>query len=109
MLKQPLPIGQPLSAIAFILISHWCLSTLDASGKWVMGAGVPVLILVWVRYTVHLLVTLGLVVPSRGWKIVRSRNVMAQLMRAGVMLLATAMFFTTLQYLPMAQATAINF
>ncbi len=74
-----------------------------------MAAGVPVLILVWVRYTVHLLLTLSLVVPSRGWGIVRSQNVTAQLMRAGIMLLATAMFFSTLQYLPMAQATAINF
>lgn len=107
--KQSLPIGQPLSAIGFILVSHWCLSTLDASGKWVMSAGVPVLILVWVRYSVHFLITLGLVVPSRGWKVVRSQNPAAQLVRAGVMLLATAMFFMTLRYLPMAQATAINF
>src|SRR5690606_17566223 len=71
--------------------------------------GVSVLILVWVRYTVHLFITLGLVVPTRGWKIMRSHNMTAQLVRAGVMLLATAMFFSTLRYLPMAQATAINF
>lgn len=109
MSKQSLPIGQPLAAIGFVLISQWCLSTLDASGKWVMAAGLPLLILCWVRYTVHMLLSMALVVPTRGWGILASKNLTAQLRRGGIMLVATAMFFTTLSRLPMAQATAINF
>lgn len=100
---------RPLAGIVFLVLSTWALSGLDASGKWVMGAGVSLLMLCWVRYVVHLLLVVGLVVPSRGLGIVRSVRPGAQLLRGSVMLLATLSFFNTLRYLPQAEATAINF
>src|SRR5690606_5948533 len=45
----------------------------------------------------------------RGTAVLRSVRPGAQLMRGGVMLLATLCFFKTLSYLPQAEATAINF
>src|SRR5690606_17701857 len=45
----------------------------------------------------------------RGTAVLRSVRPRAQLMRGGVMLLATLFFFKTLSYLPQAEATAINF
>src|SRR5690606_18893806 len=63
---------RPIAGIVVLVLSSWALSTLDASGKWVMGAGVPLLVLCWVRYVVHLLLVLGLVLPVRGTKVLRS-------------------------------------
>src|SRR3546814_10603683 len=74
-----------------------------------MGAGVPLLVLCWVRYVVHLLLVLGFVLPTRGVKVLRSVRPSAQIARGSIMLLATLSFFTTLHYLPQAEATAINF
>ncbi|MGB3288427.1 MAG: DMT family transporter [Burkholderiaceae bacterium] len=101
--------ARPIAGIIVLVLSSWALSTLDASGKWVMGAGVPLLVLCWVRYVVHLLLVLGLVLPVRGKQVLRSVRPSAQLARGSVMLLATLSFFTTLHYLPQAEATAINF
>src|SRR3546814_4098750 len=47
--------ARPIAGIIVLVLSSWALSGLDASGKWVMGAGVPLLVLCWVRYVVHLL------------------------------------------------------
>ena len=100
---------RPIAGIITLICSTWALSGLDASGKWVMGAGVSLWVLCWVRYGVHLLLVLSLVLPTRGTKVLRSVRPKAQLMRGGVMLLATLFFFKTLSYLPQAEATAINF
>ncbi|ARP90498.1 EamA family transporter [Bordetella genomosp. 9] len=103
------PAAQPLAGIALLLLSMWTLSSLDASGKWVMAAGVPMLLLSWVRYAAHLALALALIVPVKGWGILKSRRPREQMLRGGAMLGATLMFFTALRYLPQAEATAINF
>ena len=74
-----------------------------------MAAGVSLWVLCWVRYAVHLLLVLALVLPRRGPQVLRSSRPRAQLLRGAVMLLATVFFFQTLSYLPQAEATAINF
>jgi drug/metabolite transporter (DMT)-like permease len=100
---------RPIAGIIVLVLSSWALSGLDASGKWVMAAGVPLLMLCWVRYVVHLVLVLALVVPVKGKKVLRSARKPDQILRGSVMLLATLSFFTTLHYLPQAEATAINF
>ncbi len=99
----------PLAGIGMLVLSSWALSGLDASGKWVMGLGVPLFVMCWVRYVVHLLLVLGLVLPSRGLRVFRSIRPQAQVARGSAMLAATLSFFTALHYLPQAEATAINF
>ncbi len=48
--------------------------------------------------------------PVKGWRILASRKPpREQMLRGGAMLGATLLFFTTLRYLPQAEATAINF
>ncbi len=99
----------PLAGILVLVLSTWALSALDATGKWVMAAGVSLWMLTWTRYAIHLLLVAALVLPSRGKRVLRSRCPGAQLARGGVMLFATLSFFTTLHFLPQAEATAINF
>lgn len=98
-----------MQGIIALVVSTWALSGLDAGGKWVMGAGVSLWMLCWVRYVVHLALVLGMVLPSRGWSVVRTARPRAQALRGALMLLATFSFFTTLHHLPQAEATAINF
>lgn len=100
---------RPIAGILILVLSTWALSALDASGKWVMGAGLSLFFMVWVRYVLHLLLVVTLIVPVKGWGIFRSRVPHMQVARGVVMLLATYLFFTTLSYLPQAEATAINF
>jgi drug/metabolite transporter (DMT)-like permease len=99
----------PMVGVLLLVLSMWTLSCLDASGKWVMNEGVPLLVLSWFRYAVHLLLVLALVLPARGLRVLRSNKPREQIIRGGSMFLATLMFFTTLSYIPQAEATAINF
>jgi drug/metabolite transporter (DMT)-like permease len=101
--------GQPLAGIALLIASLWTLSCLDAGGKWVMAAGVPLLALAWVRYVVHLVIVLACLLPAHGTALLRSVSPRRQLLRGGFMLGATLALFSTLRYLPQAEATAINF
>jgi len=104
-----LPASRPIVGITLLILSTLALACLDASGKWVVGVGVPVLMLSWLRYVVHLLLALALIVPLKGRQILISRNSRAQIKRGLCMLAGTITFFTTLGYLPQAEATAINF
>ncbi len=101
--------ASPIAGIIALVLSTWALSGLDSSGKWVMGVGVPLLFLCWVRYVVHLALVLALVLPSRGLRALRSLRTRDQILRGAIMLAATLSFFTTLRHLPQAEATAINF
>jgi len=104
-----LPASRPILGISLLLLSTVVLACLDASGKWVVGIGVPVLMLSWVRYVAHLLLALALVMPIKGRRILVSASPWAQAKRGLCMLAGTLAFFTTLGYLPQAEATAINF
>ncbi len=107
--RAAVPITRPMTGISLLVLSLFTLSCLDGSGKWLMAAGVPLLILSWVRYAMHLVLVLALLVPRRGWRVVRSVSPRDQMMRGGAMLCATLMFFNTLHYIPQAEATAIGF
>ncbi len=100
---------QMLGGIAILYLSMWCLTTLDASGKWVMAQGAPLALLGWMRYVVHVALVAMLVIPLRGLAILKPQQPLDQIARGLVMLGATLMFFTTLSYLPQAEATAIVF
>jgi drug/metabolite transporter (DMT)-like permease len=64
---------------------------------------------VWARYLVHTLLMAGIFLPQSGLRVLRSKRPLLQLLRA-LCLLGTSLFFTTgLQYIPLAEATAVNF
>ncbi len=105
---QP-PQTSPLAGIVLILASVFALATLDASGKWVMAAGIPLLVFCWFRYLVHLLLMICVAAPARGPSVFRTQHTKLQILRAFAMLCATLLFFTTLKYLHQAEATAIIF
>lgn len=87
----------------------WTISTLDATAKWLVLAGVPVLIVTLARYLMHVVVMTAVVLPSKGSALFKTRSLSRQLIRGVLMVLSTVLFFSVLRRLPLAEATAINF
>lgn len=100
---------QSVVGVASFVAAMWVLSGLDATGKWLMAAGVSLVFLCWVRYCVHLVLVIAWVLPRRGMNVLHSRCWHWQLLRGMAMLCATLSFFTAMRYLPQSEATAINF
>ncbi len=107
--RHTMPMTRPLIGIGLIYLSAWFLSTLDATGKWIMALGVSLIFMTWVRYLVHFLIVSALFLPSHGIRIFQSKQPMLQMLRGLVMFVSTLSFFTALSYLPQAEATAIVF
>lgn len=100
---------RPIAGVSLLVFSTWALSCLDGSGKWSMEAGAPLLLLCWMRYVVHLGLAVALILPARGARGLRSLRVRDQILRGIFMLASTLASFTTLHFLPQAEATAIYF
>lgn len=100
---------RPLVGIVLLILSTWALSSLDASGKWIMAAGLPLLVMCWARYLIHWILVAAVVIPLRGVGVFRAQRPRDQILRGLIMLFATLSFFSALRYLPQAEATAINF
>lgn len=97
------------SGILFHIAGLWLLSTLDATGKWLVMGGVPVLMVAWFRYTGHVALMMAIVVPRRGRSIWRTHSLRGQLLRGALMIATTVLFFSVLGRLPLAEGTAVNF
>jgi drug/metabolite transporter (DMT)-like permease len=99
---------QPLRGIVLLMLSLMLFATLDATGKH-LSATLPVPLLVWARYGVHLLLMLLFVAPTMRARLVKTRRLRLQLLRAAL-LLATSLFaLSALRHLPLAEGTAITF
>lgn len=104
-----LAMPRPFVGVALLVCSMWVLSGLDATGKFLVSIQVSVILTTWTRYAVHLLICLALFLSARGTGILKSRNPKAQVVRGVTVTCATMLFFSTLGYLPLAEATSINF
>ena len=97
------------SGVLFHIAGLWTLSTLDASAKWLVLAGMPVLMVTLVRYVMHVALMTVFVLPAQGKSLLRTRSLSRQLVRGLLMVLSTLLFFSVLKRLPLAEATALNF
>ncbi len=87
----------------------WILSSLDASGKLLVVAGVPVLMVAWFRYVCHVVLMGVLVLPRRGMGLFRTQSLSRQIQRSVLMIATTLLFFHVLGMVPLAEGTAMNF
>lgn len=100
--------NQPLRGILLIVAATFLFSSHDAMSKYLSGF-YPIVVVVWARYLVHTLLMAGIFVPQSGLRVLRTRKPGLQALRA-LCLLGTSLFFTTgLHYIPLAEATAVNF
>lgn len=106
---SPLPgANQPLRGIVLILAATFLFASHDALSKYLSGF-YPVVMVVWARYVVHTLLMAGIFLPRAGLSVLRSKRPGLQGVRA-LCLLGTSLLFTTgIRYIPLAEATAVNF
>ncbi len=98
----------PPSAIAMITGAVLCFATLDAVVK-VLTQRHPVTMLVWARYAVQALALAIWLLPQMGTAVLRTSRHRLHLARALLLPLSSLFFFTSLRYLPLAEATAMNY
>jgi drug/metabolite transporter (DMT)-like permease len=98
----------PLSAILLIIGSVFCFTVLDAIVKF-LTQSYPVPLLVWARYGVQALAMVLWLAPSMRMGLLRTRQPRLQIVRAAILPFSSLCFFTALKYLPLAEATAINY
>lgn len=101
-------VNQPFKGILLIVVATFLFSSHDALSKYLSGF-YPIVMVVWARYVVHTLLMAGIFLPQSGLRVLRTKKPLWQLARA-LCLLGTSLFFTTaLLYIPLAEATAVNF
>ena len=98
----------PLSAILLITASVLCFTILDAVVKSLTQRH-PVPLLVWARYGVQALAMALWLLPQMGTALLRTRRLRLHLVRGAILPFSSLCFFTALKYLPLAEATAINY
>ncbi|WP_084596206.1 DMT family transporter [Pseudomonas massiliensis] len=100
--------SQPLKGMLLMVIATLLFASHDVLSKYLSGI-YPVMLVIWVRYFVHTLLMMGIFLPRSGLRILRTRRPLLQILRA-LCLLGTSLLFTSgLQYIPLAEATAVNF
>ena len=98
----------PPSAIGLIVGAVLCFTILDATVKH-LADRYPIPLLVWARYTVQTLVVLLWLLPKMGAGVFRTPRPRLMLVRGAILPLSSLCFFSALKYLPLAEATAINY
>ncbi len=93
--------------IAYIVLTAGCFATSDATVKH-LGAAVPVLVLLWSRYVFQTTAMALVQATRRGWRdMLRSGHPWLQSLRATLLLANATCSFVGLQYLPLAEFTAL--
>lgn len=102
------PVSQPFKGILLVVVATFLFSSHDAMSKYLSGF-YPIVWVVWARYLVHTLLMLGIFLPQAGLRGLRTRRPGLQAARALCLLGCSLLFTKALQYLPLAEATAVNF
>lgn len=98
----------PLRGIALFVLSGVTFAFLDATAKF-LARDYHVLEVVWGRYVFHMAV-LAILMPGAVWRRpFASARPLLQVFRSALLLMATLLFFFSLQYLQLAEATSIGF
>ncbi|MAG66697.1 MAG: EamA family transporter [Pseudomonas sp.] len=106
-----MPSGQaphPARGILLVVLATLLFASHDALAKYLSGF-YPVILVVWVRYVVHSLLMAGIFLPRAGLRMLRTRRPGLQLLRAICLLGTSLLFVSSLQFIPLAAATAVNF
>ncbi len=106
MTREPAHI--PQAAILLIVAAVACFSVSDTISK-TLSTRYPVSLLVWARWSAQVVAMLIWLAPTMGVAMVHTRQLRMQLVR-GVLLIGSSLsFMMALRYLPLAEATALNY
>jgi drug/metabolite transporter (DMT)-like permease len=96
-------------AIVILLLAQSILIFLDVSAKWLSVEGMPTTEIMFARYGVHVGLLLVLVLPVRGWNLLRTGNWKLEVARGFCLLGSTAGNFLSMRYLPLTVTGALLF
>jgi drug/metabolite transporter (DMT)-like permease len=98
--------NRPQLGIALIVLMAACFATMDTSAKY-LGAFVPVLAMMWFRYLTQAVIMSVWLARSASSGF-RARHPRFQVLRGCLLLATSSASFYGVQYLPVAEFTAIN-
>ncbi len=98
----------PLSAVLLVVLASACFSSVDVTVKH-LSQRYPVPLLVWARWGVQTLLMLAILGPRLRLNLVRTHRLPLHIVRGVVLVGSGTCFFSALKYLPVAEATALNF
>lgn len=96
-----------VAGVALIVVMAACFATMDTTIK-VLGHHLPVLLMLWLRYAFQAVVMLVWVGVQQGRRGFRSAHPRFQVLRGLLLLTTSAMSFASVQFLPVAEYTAIT-
>lgn len=95
-----------LMGIVLLLLAVLCFATLDTTSKRVTTV-VPLMMAVWGRYFFQAVLTTAVVLPIKGWAVLKTSNPRQHLMRGVLLLSVTGLAFSSLKFMPVGEFTAI--
>ncbi len=102
-------VGQnQLAGIVLALSAILLFSLMDLQAKY-LGQTFPVPQIVWARYFGNFAVMVVIFWPKRGFNLQRTKRPGLQIFRSLLLVLCTVIFFTAIQYMPLADAVSISF
>jgi len=104
-----LPASNLLAGVSFMIGAAMLFPMMNGVVKLLGAASYDVIQIVWARTLSHLIFVLALFMPARGIGLLRTRLPGPQIARSVLLLLSTLLFFAAVQYVPLAEASAIGF
>jgi drug/metabolite transporter (DMT)-like permease len=98
----------PVSAVLLVVGAVALFTTADVIAKY-LAERYPVPLVVLGRHGIQALVMIAWLAPRRGWGIVRSAQPLLQIARGSLLVGSSLFFIGALRWLPLADATAINY
>lgn len=96
----------PIKGILFICAAVFLFASSDALSKY-LTTFYPVVMVLWMRYVVHVLLMLCVLKPTSFNHLIHCKNPKLQIIRGLCMVCTNLLFISALGYLPLAEGTAI--
>jgi len=100
--------ASPTRGIALAVAAVSLFPVMDGLVKYI-SADYHVTQIVWARYVFHLVVVVAVALRGRVLHYAKTRRLGLQLLRSVLLMAATVIFFAALQFVPLADAVAVNF
>ena len=97
-----------LTGIGLVSLAYVTFSLLDGSAKWLVGS-MPVVMVVWLRFAIHVVVGGAVLFPLRGLSLIKTNHLRWHLVRALMFMAMTGINFWALQYLQLTVTSSIFF
>jgi drug/metabolite transporter (DMT)-like permease len=97
-----------LTGIGLVSLAYVFFSLLDGSAKWLVTA-MPVIMVVWLRFAIHVVVAGAVLLPVKGMALVKTDHLRWHVVRALMFMAMTGVNFWALQYLQLTVTSSIFF